>query len=73
MDGLWQKEMCFDVRSEGRDERPACPLPYQRTREPRVPTSAVKIPNGRGFEQGIDGKDPHTADRLPPRPCRFEV
>ena len=29
MDGLWQREMCFDVRSEGRDERPARPLPLQ--------------------------------------------
>lgn len=22
MNGLWQKQMCFDFRSEGRDERP---------------------------------------------------
>ena len=38
MDGLWQKEMCFDFRSESRDERPARPIPNKRTREPRVPT-----------------------------------
>jgi hypothetical protein len=35
MDGLSQKEMFVQ---EGRDERPARPLPHQRTREPRVPT-----------------------------------
>ena len=35
---LSRKEMCFDVRSKGRDERPARPHLYDRTREPRVPT-----------------------------------
>jgi hypothetical protein len=27
MNGLWQEEMCFDIRSDGRGERPARPLP----------------------------------------------
>ena len=42
---LSQKEMCFDVRSKGRDERPARPIPNKRTREPRVPTSAGTMQN----------------------------
>ena len=39
MDGLSWEEMCFDVCSEGRDERLARPILHKRTRGPRVPTS----------------------------------
>jgi hypothetical protein len=38
MDGLPWEEMCFDVCSEGRDERLARPILNKWTRGPRVPT-----------------------------------
>jgi hypothetical protein len=56
--------------------------PVRRVRIPAASTfclclhrsaSGVKIQNGRGCEQGTDGEDPHTADRLPPLQCRLEV
>jgi hypothetical protein len=43
MDGLSQREMCFDVCSEGRDERLARPIPHKWPRGPRVPTSVVTM------------------------------